>query len=784
MHGPDELRQENAALRERISRLNAAILRINASLDLNTVLNEVVDSARALTGARYGIIATVDDAGELQEFLTSGLAPHEYRQMADWPHGEQFFAHLRDLPGVLRVTDLAGYTRSLGYAADLTLSNTLQATPMRHRGVHVGNFFLAEKEGGKEFTDEDEEVLEMFASQAATAIANARTHRDERRARADLEALVDTSPVGVLVFDARTGRPVSFNREARRLVGGLCDPGGSLEQLLEVMTCRRTDGRQGALDEFPLAPVLGSAETVRAEEMELLVPDGRSVTTLVNCTPIQSADGVVESVVVTMQDLAPLQELERQRAEFLGMVSHELRAPLTSIKGSAATVLSTTPELDPAEMREFFRIIDEQADHMRGLIGDLLDVGRIDAGTLSVSPEPAQVAGLVDRARNTFLSGGGRHSVLIDLPPDLPQVMADRRRIVQVLNNLVSNASRHAPESSPIRVAAVRDGVQVAISVADQGRGVAPERLPHLFRKHAGITGGDQEGALGAAGLGLAICKGLVEAHGGHIRAASGGAGQGTQVTFTLPVAEAAEAAGSAARRPRAARQESVQNTPILVVDDDPQTLRYVRDAPAGSGYAPLVTGDPEALSTLIRAQRPRLVLLDLMLPGADGIELMQRVPELADLPVIFISGYGRDETIARALEAGAADYIVKPFSPTELVARIGAALRRRADPELYLLGDLAIHYEQRRVSVAGRPVPLTATEFELLRALSLNEGRVSTYDFLLRRVWSEPYGSDSELVRTFIKKLRRKLGDDAANPAYIVNERGVGYRMAQPNDP
>ena len=492
MHGPDELRQENAALRERISRLNAAILRINASLDLNTVLNEVVDSARALTGARYGIIATVDDAGELQEFLTSGLAPHEYRQMADWPHGEQFFAHLRDLPGVLRVTDLAGYTRSLGYAADLTLSNTLQATPMRHRGVHVGNFFLAEKEGGKEFTDEDEEVLEMFASQAATAIANARTHRDERRARADLEALVDTSPVGVLVFDARTGRPVSFNREARRLVGGLCDPGGSLEQLLEVMTCRRTDGRQGAPDEFPLALVLGSAETVRAEEMELLVPDGRSVTTLVNCTPIQSADGVVESVVVTMQDLAPLQELERQRAEFLGMVSHELRAPLTSIKGSAATVLTAKPGLDPAEMREFFRIIDEQADHMRGLIGDLLDVGRIDAGTLSVSPEPAQVAGLVDRARNTFLSGGGRHSVLIDLPPDLPQVMADRRRIVQVLNNLVSNASRHAPESSPIRVAAVRDGVQVAISVADQGRGVAPERLPHLFRKHAGITGGDQ----------------------------------------------------------------------------------------------------------------------------------------------------------------------------------------------------------------------------------------------------------------------------------------------------
>ena len=785
MNGPDELRQENAALRERISALSAAILRISASLDLDTVLREVVDSARALTGARYGMIATLDEGGAIEEFIAPGLSADERRHMAEWPPGQRFFEHLRDLPGALRLADLPAYLRSLGYAEELTLSKTLQAMPMRHRGVHVGNFFLGEKEGGQEFTDEDEEVLVLFASQAATAIANARTHRDEQRARADLEALVDTSPVGVVVFDAPTGRPVSFNREARRIVGELCSPDSPLEQLLEVMICRRGDGREIRLDELPLADEFRNAETVRAEEIELSVPDGGSVTTLLNATPIRSADGTVESLVVTLQDLAPLEELERLRAEFLGLVSHELRAPLTSIKGSAATALNARPELDPAEMREFFRIIDEQADHMRGLIGDLLDVGRIDSGTLSVHPEPAEVAGLVDRARNTFLSGGARHSVSIDLPPDLPRAMADRRRIVQVLNNLFSNASRHAPESSPIRVTAVREGVHVSISVADEGRGVAPERLAHLFRKHTGLAGGDREGALGAAGLGLAICKGLVEAHGGRIRAASGGPGQGTEVTFTLPVAEVAgegAAAGVAPRRPPVPR-DGPERIPILVVDDDPKTLRYVRDALAGSEYAPLVTGDPEAVSGLIRTERPRLVLLDLMLPGTDGIELMERVPELADLPVIFISGYGRDETIARALEAGAADYIVKPFSPMELTARIRAALRRRAEPEPYQLGGLEIHYEERRASVSGRPVELTATEYELLRVLSRNAGRVSTYEALLRQVWGGRHNDDTELVRTFVKKLRRKLGDDAASPAYIVNERGVGYRMARPGD-
>ena len=173
-------------------------------------------------------------------------------------------------------------------------SKTFQGMPMRHRGVAVGHFFLAGKEGGLEFTGEDEEVLVLFASQAATALANARTHRAEQRARAGLEALVDTSPVGVVVFDARTGDPVSLNREAKRIVGGLRLPGRSPKQLLEVMTVRRADGREMALGEFPLSRELSSAETVRAEEIVLEVPDGQSVTTLVNATPIRSEDGEVD----------------------------------------------------------------------------------------------------------------------------------------------------------------------------------------------------------------------------------------------------------------------------------------------------------------------------------------------------------------------------------------------------------------------------------------------------------------------------------------------------------
>ena len=165
----------------------------------------------------------------------------------------------------------------------------------------------------------------MFASQAALVIANARRHRDEQRTRADLETLVNTTPVGVMVFDAGIGEVRSINREARRIVSGLSEPGGTAEQLLEVLTFRRGDGREVSLVEFPLTRGLSTGETVRAEEIVLQSPDGRSVTTLVNATPIfseEGEEGEVESVVVTIQDMTPMEELERLRAEFLGMVSH------------------------------------------------------------------------------------------------------------------------------------------------------------------------------------------------------------------------------------------------------------------------------------------------------------------------------------------------------------------------------------------------------------------------------------------------------------------------------
>ena len=521
------------------------------------------------------------------------------------------------------------------------------------------------------------------------------------------------------------------------------------------------------------------------------MPDGRSVTTLINATPISSEDGLLEKVMVTLQDMTPMEELERQRSEFLGLVSHELREPLTSIKGSVVNLRESLDSLDPAEILQFVRIIESQSDRMRDLIGELLDMARIEAGALSVALEPVDVIALVDEAKNAFLVSGRGRNVTIDLEPDLPWVMADRRRILQVLSNLLSNAARHSQQTSAIQVGAVLENGSVTLSVSDEGRGVEPERLPFLFRKfsriHDSYRGRIGEREVMGSGLGLAICKGIVEAHGGRIWADSEGVGLGSTFSFTLPSAEVMVTRPSGL--PSQSGRDVGEQGRILVVDDDPETLRYVRGILSEAGYMPRVTADPEEALLLFGAERPRLVLLDLLLPGSDGIELMEMMLRIAEVPVVFVSAYNRDETIARALEAGAADYVVKPFSATELVARVRAALRRRLavppvePPGPFVSGDLIIDYEYRRVSVKEESVQLTPTEYELLCELSINAGRVLTFSHLLERVWGPERSRDRRSLRTYVKRLRTKLEKDGS-PRHIFAEPRVGYRMDSPEPP
>ena len=484
-----------------------------------------------------------------------------------------------------------------------------------------------------------------------------------------------------------------------------------------------------------------------------------------------------------------MEEMERLRAEFLAMVSHELRTPLSTVRGSVSALLDEPYSMHPVETRQFYRIILDQTDRMRALIADLLDVARIETRHPHCVPRAygsghdrgrgskqlVQQRGHAQRAR-----GANGEPALGDGGPIAHGAGAEQR------------ALQRGPTLAPVLLhlgEGRAEGVHVAVSVTDEGRGIPTEDLPLLFRKFTRIEVGEYPGG---TGLGLAICKGIVEAHGGRIRVESGGVGLGTRVTFTLPMVEDAGYVSPSlpirvSSGLRGQRKEG-QQVRILAVDDDPQALRYIRDALVKAGYAVIATGDGRDLHRLVTEEKPHLVLLDLMLPGVDGIELMREIDGLGgNVPVIFVSAYGQDQLVARAFEAGAVDYVVKPFSPTELAARIRAALRSRQTSEPttpYVLGNLNIDYVQRRVSIAGSPVRLTPIQYRTLVDLSTNAGRVVTYEHLLQRVWGTDGDADMRPMRTVINALRRQLGDDAYNPTYIFTEPRIGYRMPRAETP
>ena len=603
-----------------------------------------------------------------------------------------------------------------------------------------------------------------------------------------LTALVESSPVGVMVVDAATRTFASVNKEAERILGMSPEPGSTLVRYHELAIYSRTDGKQYEDGDRPLARALGRGEVVRAEEILLNRPDGRTLTILVNATPIYSDDGSIVSAVAVIQDMTPLEEMERMRNEFLAMVSHELRGPLTTIKGSAATVLSTTRPFSPAETRSFFRTIDQQADLLSDLVSNLLDVTKIEAGALVVDPQPTDVEVLVEEAVNSFLHGGSQQPVQVDLPPDLPPILADSQRVAQVLNNLLSNASKYSPATSPIKVTASLEEPYLAVSVIDEGQGVTADQLPRLFRKFSRVGLKEVHENVEGHGLGLAICKGIVEAHGGRIWVESRGEGNGARFTFTIPVAPDAEKELPESSTRGIRMTSTGEQTRVLSIDDDPQILRYLRNTLSDAGYLPIATGNPSEMLHLFEMEWPHLVLLDVRLPGTSGFELLKSLREISEVPVIFLSGSSGDETIARGLELGASDYIVKPFSPTELIARIEMALRKgtgsdtREEREPYRTGDLTIDYSNRHVTVGDSPVQLTATEYKVLFELSTNAGRVLTHERILQRVWGAEYtGDEGHFVRVVIARLRHKLGDDANDPQYVFTERGVGYRMVKP---
>ena len=365
----------------------------------------------------------------------------------------------------------------------------------------------------------------------------------------------------------------------------------------------------------------------------------------------------------------------RRQNEFLAMLAHELRNPLVPISMSSM-MLERSANATP-QLLNFTKVIRRQVDHMAHLLDDLLDAARISSGKITLNPEPLSVFATIDQALETVLPRivERRQHFELDLPHDLNKhalgVRADRVRLTQVLTNLIGNASKYTGDGGRIVLQVRLEGDEVVATVIDNGTGIAPEVLPHIFDL---FTQGPRSLARseGGLGVGLNVVRNLVDMHGGTITADSAGVGQGSRFTLRLP----------SCALPAAAPPQKQEQAPagdccrVLIIEDNADACDTLKAFFDMEGHTVSIAHDGQAGLALLLNERFDVVVCDIGLPGMDGLEVMRRLraSERGGHPVtIGLSGYGQAEDRARAASAGFDHYRVKPVNPDALLALVAA---------------------------------------------------------------------------------------------------------------
>ncbi|MFN2546020.1 MAG: CHASE domain-containing protein [Myxococcales bacterium] len=366
--------------------------------------------------------------------------------------------------------------------------------------------------------------------------------------------------------------------------------------------------------------------------------------------------------------LRDLREADRRKDEFLAVLGHELRNPLAPI----VTALEVAGR-DPSSAARQLGIIGRQARHMVRIVDDLLDVSRISRGKIELRKQPLSVNDALERAAETVspLAHARRQKLIVTRPREPLSIEADPVRLEQILGNLLTNAIKYTPEQGEIELsAAERDG-ELELRVSDTGIGIASDALRTLFDPFVQVAGA-KDYATGGLGIGLALVRGLVELHGGTVRAQSAGAGSGSTFTVRLP----GVSSGATPREVRKMQQHANRGR-VLVVDDNVDAALTLAEAVRLDGHDVRVSHDGDAALKDAASFAPEVVLLDIGLPGMDGYEVvarLRRMPELKRTLMVALTGFGQESDRVRALAAGFDEHLVKPVD----LDVVHGVLRRR----------------------------------------------------------------------------------------------------------
>jgi PAS domain S-box-containing protein len=514
------------------------------------------------------------------------------------------------------------------------------------------------------------------AEHAATLLQ--RAHADLERQEHELRTMFDVMPVGLLVAHDPRANDISISGSFAALTGLPTGENISLSGPNSQRMPHRYEqnGRVLDPDELPMQRAARKGEEVRDLEMDMVFKDGRVLNLLGYAAPLFDDQGKLRGAIGANVDITPLKEAQRaleaadrQKNDFLATLAHELRNPLAPIRYAIALLQR---DASANNIEKTLRIVDRQAGHMARLLDDLLDLSRITRNVVELKREAVELHSIlhaaIENARPT--AEAHRHHLEIDVDREPLWVHGDPARLLQIVDNLLSNACKYTEDGGRIIVRARRDGERCTIDVTDTGVGIAPEKAVAVFTMF-GQVNPTLQAAKGGLGIGLAVVRRLVELHGGSITVRSDGLGKGATFTVTLPRLEHVDPLTNAGAWPGADSHELARLT-VLVVDDNVDAADTLAMVLGIAGMRTVTAHSAARAIAQAEAVRPDVVLLDLGLPDGSGIDVARRIRAAAwgrNVLLVAITGWGRTEDRARTAEAGFDTHIVKPVDANQVIA-------------------------------------------------------------------------------------------------------------------
>jgi K+-sensing histidine kinase KdpD len=523
-----------------VSAAYEAALAVAAELDLTNVLQRLVDLARTVVPARYAALGVADDSGTITGFITSGISSAERARLGPIPQGHGLLGVLIHEKTPLLVPDIAADPRSAGFPPHHPPMTTLLGVPILLGDRVLGNLYLTDRIDGNPFDENDLRALRIFAAHAATAIDRARlfellaeSRQLAEEQRDQVQAILNSLPAAVIIARAADWQVEMANPAASALL---------LDQQPALMAhppqpgvdydVLQADGTLLPRSQWPLAHAF-RGELVRNRQLVFATRTGRRIPVLVQAAPLRDATGAIGRAVVVFQDVTRLREAEQLKDDFLSLVSHEMRTPLTAIMGGAQMLLEEA-SLDDETRQDLLQNVVIESNRLNRTLSNILTLTAIQAGQMEPATEPVLLPVLVRRAIAETQPLAPGHRFAYELPASLPAAEADPELTGHILRNLLENAIKYSPPGTTVHVTGQTSGHTVMIDVRDEGAGIAASHIPHLFERFR--RPGADPGVRGM-GLGLYLCHHLVQVQGGSLAASSPGPGLGSTFTIVLPVA-------------------------------------------------------------------------------------------------------------------------------------------------------------------------------------------------------------------------------------------------------